>query len=762
MCCDSAFSYGPWSSFLLEAMAADGGGSSKSDQLLAGLKDLLAAVEAAEEPTDDHDDDSDALFSCLQRLVNERPNNLLQELRSLVTRFSKRSTGKGEKGATKGKSGKGTNLSSTNFGNGTGSTSGAAPGTGAKGKSKVMVSLPDTPDDDSSWVKVARKGHFKKALPKPPESGRPQRGDWTGHVTTSAEELTSWISSSKEPVVAIPTTSSEAELMWPITDANSSVDCLFVFNYQTEEGFAEATEESLGVAPDLVPVPLHFSNGLRFVQRFTLRRGAGAPKPKVADVKVQVSTSAMTGSVVLRAKTRKAVAGTWETVRKQAGFCLRSWAMSNEGFHSTDIRDTWGWEQIGKEDIQSLLRINVTKADHMLKFSGACQNGMRWFIEPLKWEAPLKTTVPPAVEWVEGYEQIGAAAKVACEMAQRHGLGLVLGRRQIGVRKARQLNTGDNQQSQARRRIWKFLGWTLRATRKDNTSHLEIKAGDETTVLASSDFGRVDGRIHESLPGERRVNFGGAPKLPAQISSFSNFPLSKAGFGINRENMDVDKENTDGKIETERENGVSGSPPKKKPKVGNNVPAGLEVVPNAGQGNCLFHALSDACKIQGQSKGHGVLRAMAVIHLRKYKEAYEIAWDMCTPDAEEKPMDAADFDKYLDLVAMEGAWGGGLEITAISNTLNVCIRVFTGDGTFIFNPKGQKGTLTLRFNNKHFEALKGQIKREADWGTIKEAPRVLASGLEAQALAERLLPSAEPCKPKRPVSLARPLLFVVP
>lgn len=88
-------------------------------------------------------------------------------------------------------------------------------------------------------------------------------------------------------------------------------------------------------------------------------------------------------------------------------------------------------------------------------------------------------------------------------------------------------------------------------------------------------------------------------------------------------------------------------------------------------------------------------------------------------------MDAADFEKYLDLVAMEGAWGGGLEITALSNTLNMCSRVFTGDGTFVFNPNGQKGTLTIRFCDKHFEALKGQIRREADWGTIKEGPRAL-------------------------------------
>ena len=54
----------------------------------------------------------------------------------------------------------------------------------------------------------------------------------------------------------------------------------------------------------------------------------------------------------------------------------------------------------------------------------------------------------------------------------------------------------------------KGKGWTLRATRHDDTSHLEIKAGDDTTILASSEFGRVDRRVHHVLPGENRVTFG--------------------------------------------------------------------------------------------------------------------------------------------------------------------------------------------------------------------------------------------------------------
>jgi protein involved in temperature-dependent protein secretion len=72
-------------------------------------------------------------------------------------------------------------------------------------------------------------------------------------------------------------------------------------------------------------------------------------------------------------------------------------------------------------------------------------------------------------------------------------------------------------------------------------------------------------------------------------------------------------------------------------------------------------------------------------HLRKYKEAYEPAWDMCTPDEKETPMDAAEFEKYLNLLAVEGAWGAALELTALENTLNLKISVKAGDHTFVFN-----------------------------------------------------------------------------
>ena len=48
-------------------------------------------------------------------------------------------------------------------------------------------------------------------------------------------------------------------------------------------------------------------------------------------------------------------------------------------------------------------------------------------------------------------------------------------------------------------------------------------------------------------------------------------------------------------------------------------------------------------------------------------------------------MDAAEFEEYLNLLAVEGAWGGALELTALENTLNLKISVKAGDHTCVFN-----------------------------------------------------------------------------
>ena len=77
------------------------GGASRSDRLLAGLKDLLAECDKDDQQEAESDGD-DSLFFALKAMVQERPKNLLQELKSLVSQFSRKSFDRTEKGTAKG------------------------------------------------------------------------------------------------------------------------------------------------------------------------------------------------------------------------------------------------------------------------------------------------------------------------------------------------------------------------------------------------------------------------------------------------------------------------------------------------------------------------------------------------------------------------------------------------------------------------------------------------------------------------------------
>ncbi len=104
--------------------------------------------------------------------------------------------------------------------------------------------------------------------------------------------------------------------------------------------FSQETEKELGEEPQFLSLPLHFSNGLRFVQRYVLRRGDGAPKAKVTGVQVSLSNAAKSDSVVLRAKARRGLVHSWEELQKNAGSRLRSWALNCQALQTSDFRDS--------------------------------------------------------------------------------------------------------------------------------------------------------------------------------------------------------------------------------------------------------------------------------------------------------------------------------------------------------------------------------------------------------------------------------------
>ena len=70
--------------------------------------------------------------------------------------------------------------------------------------------------------------------------GRPRRSDWTAPVFTSAEELANATQESNEPVFAMPSNATDAEIMWSFLAAKGKIDALFVIDNQTHEGFVQS------------------------------------------------------------------------------------------------------------------------------------------------------------------------------------------------------------------------------------------------------------------------------------------------------------------------------------------------------------------------------------------------------------------------------------------------------------------------------------------------------------------------------------------
>eukprot|EP00439_Symbiodinium_sp_Y106_P003707 s14130_g1.t1 len=509
----------------------------------------------------------------------------------------------------------------------------------------------------------------------------------------------------------------EARTMWDLLGMADHIAATFVFNYPTPSGWTAEVGRELGTEPATWSVPLQFSSGLRFVKRFVLTRGPDAPRMRAKPLQIELAGTGLQNSVVLRAKTRKELHSGWGAVVTSPGKQLRAWADAVITGKPPAIRDTWGWE-LRTDEAQGLVRVDAASAEALLRASGVAHKDCRWFLEPLRWEAPLPANMraAPATSWVAEPSLVKAAAKAEQE-AKAHGLGVRLGSFQVGYRWTPAEGPDG---ATSRRRLWKLLGldpdfceedvrklalsagfaeieiserfrfrgkfgWSFKGTRQDDFDHLDLQVNNRT-VLASCAMGRGDRRGAIAMPSEQTVRFSAreAAKGPATAATAGDSMFrNPAGFKAKTSDADASKQ-PDGSAmdtqepsanETEAADPASAgqkrghSSPKqglKKARRGL-IPSGLRALTNEGQGNCLFHALSDAFQQVNVSRGHMVLRTLAVSHLRRYEAAYAPAWDRLKPDGTNTSMKEGEFSQYLDLVAKEGAWGSALEITAVAN-----------------------------------------------------------------------------------------------
>ena len=130
---------------------------------------------------------------------------------------------------------------------------------------------------------------------------------------------------------------------------------------------------------------------------------------------------------------------------------------------------------------------------------------------------------------------------------------------------------------------------------------------------------------------------------------------------------------------------------------------GLDIKEIKGDGNCLFRAISD--QVSGTEDMHTALRSLSVEFMRSHSEDFQ-------PFIE----DDADFQGYLTKMSSLGAWGGNLELQALSMELQVNINIHRLNEPVweIMNFTDQRSIHLSYHDGDHYNSvrLKGDINNE--------------------------------------------------
>ncbi|KAL5113193.1 hypothetical protein ACEQ8H_008940 [Pleosporales sp. CAS-2024a] len=122
-----------------------------------------------------------------------------------------------------------------------------------------------------------------------------------------------------------------------------------------------------------------------------------------------------------------------------------------------------------------------------------------------------------------------------------------------------------------------------------------------------------------------------------------------------------------------------------------------------GDGNCLFNALSD--QLYGHQDMHGVLRTATIEHMRDNADFYRQYMAVNnvrrnpkrkTTAAAPSPIDPTyssdeqlqqQFEEHVEKMGQPGEWADNMEVSAFASALNVHVRLWQADYTYLFSPR---------------------------------------------------------------------------
>ena len=123
------------------------------------------------------------------------------------------------------------------------------------------------------------------------------------------------------------------------------------------------------------------------------------------------------------------------------------------------------------------------------------------------------------------------------------------------------------------------------------------------------------------------------------------------------------------------------------------------------QGNCLFNALSD--QLYGTQDMHEVLRTATIEHMKDSADFYR-QYMACNnvrrnpkrktaaAAAAAKPVDTTyyteeqlqqQFEEHVEKMGQPGEWADNMEVSAFASALNVHVRLWQADYTYLFSPR---------------------------------------------------------------------------
>jgi OTU domain-containing protein 3 len=121
------------------------------------------------------------------------------------------------------------------------------------------------------------------------------------------------------------------------------------------------------------------------------------------------------------------------------------------------------------------------------------------------------------------------------------------------------------------------------------------------------------------------------------------------------------------------------------------------------QGNCLFNALSD--QLYGHQEMHEVLRTTTIEHMRDNSEFYRqyMAVNSVRRNPKRKSTAAVptridttyyteeqlqqQFEEHVEKMGQPGEWADNMEVSAFASAVNVHVRLWQADYTYLFSPR---------------------------------------------------------------------------